>query len=75
LANTRLFDAHVHISEERGNYPLYLAFSIAFGITSIRDMGGYVDSLRMIRAAVSSGARLGPRVWMAGHSLDGDPPH
>lgn len=66
-----LFDAHVHISEEPGNYlPLYLAF----GITSVRDMGGYVDSLKMIRAAVASGARAGPRVYLAGRPLDGDPP-
>lgn len=66
-----LFDAHVHISEEGGDYlPLYLAF----GITSVRDVGGYVDSLIRIRAAVASGERAGPRVYMAGRPLDGDPP-
>jgi len=67
-----LFDAHVHISEEHGQFgPLYLAF----GITSVRDVGGYADTLRNMRAAVAAGAMIGPRIYMAGNPIDGDPPH
>lgn len=66
-----LFDAHVHLTEERGPFgPLFLSF----GITSVRDMGGYADTLRAMRAAVTSGAALGPRLFYAGHPLDGVPP-
>lgn len=66
-----LFDAHVHITEEQGRFgPLYLAF----GITSVRDMGGYVDSLLALRAKIAAGRALGPRVYFAGNPIDGDPP-
>lgn len=66
-----LFDAHVHLTEEAGRFePLYLAF----GITSVRDMGGYADTLRDLRARIDAGAEPGPRIWFAGHPLDGDPP-
>lgn len=66
-----LFDAHVHITEEQGRFgPLYLAF----GITSVRDVGGYIDSLLALRARITAGASLGPRIYLAGNPIDGDPP-
>jgi imidazolonepropionase-like amidohydrolase len=66
-----LFDAHVHITEEQGDFgPLYLAF----GITSLRDVGGYVDSLLALRSRIESGAAPGPRLYFAGNPIDGDPP-
>lgn len=66
-----LFDAHVHLTEEAGRFePLYLAF----GITSVRDVGGYADTLRDLRARIEAGAEPGPRIWFAGHPVDGDPP-
>jgi imidazolonepropionase-like amidohydrolase len=65
------FDAHVHITEEQGHFgPLYLAF----GITSVRDVGGYVDLLLALRARIVAGAALGPRIYLAGNPIDGDPP-
>jgi imidazolonepropionase-like amidohydrolase len=66
-----LFDAHVHLTEETGPFvPLYLAF----GITAARDVGGYLDSLRALRARLSAGAEIGPRLYYAGGPIDGDPP-
>ena len=65
-----LVDAHVHVTEEPGPYvPLYLAF----GITTVRDLGGYVDSLRALRRRIDAGAEIGPRVFFAGHPVDGSP--
>ena len=67
-----LIDAHVHIAENdegRGVGPLYLAF----GITTVRDTGGYPDVLRALRTEFDSGRAVGPRVFMAARPLDGDP--
>ena len=65
-----LFDAHVHLTEEQGDFgPLYLAF----GITSVRDVGGYADSLLALRARIDAGAALGPRLYIAGNPIDGHP--
>jgi imidazolonepropionase-like amidohydrolase len=66
-----LWDAHVHITEETGRFlPLYLRF----GMTSIVDKGGSLDKLLPLRTALASGHEIGPRLFMAGRPLDGDPP-
>jgi len=66
-----LWDAHVHVAEETGRFlPLYLRF----GMTSLIDKGGPLDKLLAIRSAVISGQETGPRLFMAGQPLDGDPP-
>jgi imidazolonepropionase-like amidohydrolase len=61
----------VHITEEQGDFgPLYLAF----GITSVRDVGGYIEPLLALRARIEAGSALGPRLYIAGNPIDGHPP-
>src|SRR5262249_29623370 len=51
-----------------------LPLLVANGITSVRDMGGYLDSLIPLRKEIEEGKLLGPRIVFAGPYLDGDPP-
>jgi len=64
-------DMHVH-GTNRPDVPLELY--VAMGVTSIRDLGGNVTALRLVRKEVANAARLGPRLFFAGPILDGDPP-
>lgn len=65
-----LFDAHVHTSQRLAAIaPLYLAF----GITSVRDVGGFTDFTRSLQEQIRSGTRLGPRIYTAGRPIDGAP--
>jgi imidazolonepropionase-like amidohydrolase len=68
-----LIDAHAHVAEEPGT-EAFGRQHLAFGTTSIRDVGGPLDSLLAWRERWSTGDRPGPRLFLAGHPLDGDPP-
>ena len=72
-----LSDMHLHLTgagEPNGSREFFLPLLIANGITSVRDMGGYLDSLIPLRKEIEEGKRLGPRIVFAGPYLDGDPP-
>jgi hypothetical protein len=72
-----LADMHVHLTgagEPGGSREFFLPLLIANGITTVRDMGGYLDSLIPLRKEIEEGKRLGPRIVFAGPYLDGDPP-
>lgn len=72
-----LSDMHVHLTgagEPNGSREFFLPLLIANGITSVRDMGGYLDSLVPLRKEIEEEKRLGPRIVFAGPYLDGDPP-
>jgi imidazolonepropionase-like amidohydrolase len=62
-----LIDAHVHA--ERWTFRRLLAY----GITSIRDVGGVLDSVLAMREDVNLGSVLGPRMFAAGAMIDGAP--
>ncbi len=66
-----LIDMHVHVmlcGEES-----LLGF-LGMGITSVRDVGGDPDVLLPLREALAAGERDGPRLFVYGPMLDGDPP-
>ena len=44
------------------------------GVTSVRDVGGDPDVLLPMREALAAGERVGPRLFVYGPMLDGDPP-
>jgi imidazolonepropionase-like amidohydrolase len=67
-----LIDMHCHLGNEEVQALMNLY--LANGITTIRDVGGNVTLLRLIRRAVDSQKRIGPRIFFAGQILDGDPP-
>src|SRR5262249_52698864 len=72
-----LADMHVHLTgagEPDGSRKFMLPLLVANGITTVRDMGGYLDSLIPLRKEIEEGKRLGPRIVFAGPYLDGDPP-
>lgn len=62
-----LIDAHVHL--ERWAMSRYLAY----GVTSVRGMGGDVDTLLALRDSIRLGASLGPRLFLSGPMVDGSP--
>jgi imidazolonepropionase-like amidohydrolase len=72
-----LADMHVHLTgagEPDGSRKFIIPLLLANGITSVRDMGGYLDSLLPLRREIEVGKRLGPRIILAGPYLDGNPP-
>ena len=66
-----LMDMHAHISGLK-NLPLELY--LVNGVTTIRDPGGSLTLLRLMRQEIDSGKRSGPRLFFAGQVLDGNPP-
>jgi imidazolonepropionase-like amidohydrolase len=72
-----LADMHLHLTgsrEPNGSRQYILPLLIANGITTVRDMGGYLDSLIPLRHEIEQGQRFGPQIFFAGPYLDGDPP-
>lgn len=62
-----LIDAHAHV--ERWALPRYLGW----GVTTVRDLHGSLDSILHLRSQVSLGAVTGPRIYSAGAMIDGLP--
>ncbi len=68
-----LIDMHVHVAFEPMHtrlLPLYLAH----GVTTIRDVGGNITALSLLRADLREERRTGPNLYFAGPLLDGTPP-
>jgi imidazolonepropionase-like amidohydrolase len=72
-----LVDMHVHLTaagEPDGSRRFMIPLQLANGITTVRDMGGYLESLVPLREEIKKGKRLGPQIFYAGPYLDGSPP-
>jgi imidazolonepropionase-like amidohydrolase len=72
-----LVDMHVHLTaagEPDGARKFMIPLLLANGITTVRDMGGYLESLIPLRKEIADGKRLGPQIFFAGPYLDGSPP-
>lgn len=63
-----LIDSHAHVA--RWALPRYLAW----GVTTVRDVHGTLDSILELRREVNSGEVVGPRIYSAGAMIDGIPP-
>jgi len=62
-----LWDAHVHFMNTGITaLPLF----VANGVTSVREMGGYIDSTRAWQARMKAGTLVGPRIFTAGPILE-----
>jgi imidazolonepropionase-like amidohydrolase len=71
-----LWDMHVHVSDPDipGPPELVLPLFVATGVTGVRDMGSAsLDTILRLRAEVREGARIGPRMVVAGKIIDGAP--
>ena len=62
-----LWDAHVHFMNTGVTA---LPLLVANGITSVREMGGYIDSTRAWQARIRAGALVGPRIVTPGPILE-----
>jgi Amidohydrolase family len=72
-----LVDSHLHLTgsgEPAGSREFVVPLLLANGITTVRDMGGYLESLEPLRRDIQQGKRLGPQIFLAGPYLDGSPP-
>jgi hypothetical protein len=72
-----LVDMHAHLtgaSEPTGSREFILPLLLANGITTVRDMGGDLESLLKLRHEINDGKLLAPRIFFAGPYLDGNPP-
>jgi imidazolonepropionase-like amidohydrolase len=72
-----LVDMHAHLtgaSEPSGSREFILPLMLANGVTTVRDMGGYLESLVPLRHEIESGKLVAPRIFFAGPYLDGKPP-
>ncbi len=72
-----LADFHLHLTgagEPTGSRDFFVPLLLANGITTVRDMGGYLEALGPLRDQIRSGKRLGPKIFFGGPYLDGDPP-
>src|ERR1700676_2169780 len=72
-----LVDMHVHLTgagEPTGSREFILPLLLANGITTVRDMGGYLESLITLRHEIEHGKLQAPRIFFAGPYLDGNPP-
>ncbi len=66
-----LWDMHIHAAQGR---EIYNRLFIANGITGVRDMGGYPQTLTAWRKEIASGKTLSPHLYSAGPIVDGFPP-
>jgi imidazolonepropionase-like amidohydrolase len=72
-----LVDIHVHLTgagEPAGSREFILPLLLANGITTVRDMGGNLDSLVTLRHEIEHGQLTAPQIFFAGPYLDGNPP-
>jgi imidazolonepropionase-like amidohydrolase len=62
-----LWDAHVHFMNTGVTaLPLF----VAMGVTSVREMGGYIDSTRAWQARMKAATLVGPRILTPGPILE-----
>lgn len=66
-----LIDMHVHLSTV-ATVPTELY--VVNGVTAVRDLGGHLTMLRLMRESVDTHDRPHPRSFIAGSMLDGLPP-
>lgn len=68
-----LWDMHVHTSREGRALHFWPQF-LAYGVTGVREMGSYLDSLQHWRARARQPGSGAPRIVYSSPMLDGDPP-
>jgi len=63
-----LIDAHAHVEQwAAGRY-------VAWGVTTVRDLHGGMDTVLALKNALNLGSIFGPRMFSAGAMIDGTPP-
>ena len=68
-----LWDMHVHTSREGRALHFWPQF-LAYGVTGVREMGSYLDSLQYWRGRARQPGAVAPRIVYSSPMLDGNPP-
>ena len=68
-----LWDMHVHTSRE-GRAAHFWPQFLAYGVTGVREMGSYLDSLQYWRGQARRPGSGAPRIVYSSPMLDGNPP-
>ena len=69
-----LIDAHVHLAnrpEHEAPAAMLLPSLVAHGVLAVRDMGGDLDRVIAMRAAIAAGTLVGPVIITPGPFIDG----
>jgi len=66
-----LWDMHTHLAYVGD---VTCTTLVAYGVTSVRDPGGALDTVDWFRARIEQGSLIGPRIFRAGLFLDGSKP-
>jgi imidazolonepropionase-like amidohydrolase len=68
-----LMDMHAHTTGNPGKDKLHHLY-LAYGVTTVRDTGGNLTLLRLLRDRIEQALHAGPRIFFAGPLLDGATP-
>jgi imidazolonepropionase-like amidohydrolase len=66
-----LWDMHTHLAYVGD---VTCTTLVAYGVTSVRDPGGNLETVDWFRARIEQGSLIGPRIFRAGPVLDGSKP-
>lgn len=67
-----LWDMHAHLAAP-GPVGVAPEHYVSYGVLGVRDMGGFLDQLQTVKAEIAARKRIGPRIVMAGPTLNGPP--
>ena len=68
-----LMDMHAHTTGDLNKHKIHHLY-LAYGVTTVRDTGGNLTLLRLLRDQAESGSHTAPRIVFAGPLLDGATP-
>jgi hypothetical protein len=76
IAMPGLIDAHVHTPPRTivGNQELFSLLYLAYGVTSVRDVGEADSSVASLARRLNTGRIIGPRMFRCGPVIESDPP-
>jgi len=72
-----LWDSHIHLTIAAGQEVtrnLFAPSLVAYGVTTVREMGGDWQRVQDLRRATADGAVVGPRIFAPGPFVDGPQP-
>ncbi|MEP7339768.1 MAG: amidohydrolase family protein [Acidobacteriota bacterium] len=72
-----LWDSHIHLTIAAGQQvtrELFAPMLVAYGVTTVREMGGDWQRVRQLRQEIGDGKATGPRIFAPGPFVDGPQP-
>jgi imidazolonepropionase-like amidohydrolase len=72
-----LWDSHVHLTmatDQEGTRELLAPLLVAYGVTTVREMGGDWKRIVELRREIADGKVIGPRIFAPGPFVDGPQP-